>query len=360
MNQRNIPCRNDRRGSIAYITVVIVALSLLLAACSKSDTSFTSDRSGATSRTGKLSQSELRSMANSQGEATAPDRGNFKIVYTPTNNPKYAEANENLQRSGELQVIADELNAALSIPEDVSITFKECGEVNAYWQPQTRTINMCYELMEYFAQTFRGNAQTEEELERLVSDATTFTFFHELGHGLVDILKLPATGKEEDAVDQLSTFVLLTTDQREGGRAVLSGAQWFWNNFQTTQQSGAPLEKLNWADEHSMDGARAFNIMCWTYGSDPQRYTGLVNAPLPEARAVRCPSEYNKLSNAWLTLLKPYLKDAGRRALEKQQQQQPQQQPQQPGGEQNEGQPAEQTEQSSGEEEHEEHEEHQD
>lgn len=335
------PRPSGRSTSITTLIMAIVALSLFIAGCNKSGNTFMGDetrqtgKSGATARTGSMSQPELKSMANSQGEATAPDKGNFKVVYTPTENPKYAEANENLRQSGALEVIADELNATLAIPEDVTITFKECGEVNAYWSPQTRSINMCYELMEYFAQTFKNNAQTEEELERIVGDATTFTFFHELGHGLVDILQLPATGKEEDAVDQLSTFVLLTTDQREGGRTVLSGAQWFWNSFQATRESGASIEKLNWADEHSMDGARAFNIMCWTYGSDPQKYSGLVNDPLPEARAVRCPSEYTKLSRAWLNLLKPYLKDAGRRALE-------QQQPQ--GSEQPTGQVAEQTE----------------
>jgi hypothetical protein len=347
MKANNSLSGGQRSKSITIIAAVIVTLTLLVAGCNKGEKSgLTGEttRPGATARAGKMSQPELKSMANSQGEATAPDRGNFKVVYTPTNNPRYAEANQNLQRGGALEVVADELNATLAIPEDVTITFKECGEVNAYWKPQERSINMCYELMEYFAQTFKNNAQTEEELEQIVGDATTFTFFHELGHGLVDILQLPVTGKEEDAVDQLSTFVLLTTDQREGGRTVLSGAQWFWNNFQTTRESGASIEKLNWADEHSMDGARAFNIMCWTYGSDPQRYNGLVNAPLPEARAVRCPTEYNKLSRAWLSLLKPYLKDAGRRALE--QQQQPQQQPgdgseqqQQPGG-----QPAERSE----------------
>ena len=348
MKRSNNSRLSGRSRSITIISLVLITLSLLLAGCNKSENSaFTGDkssRSGATSSTGKMSQPELKSMANSQGQATARDGGNFKIVYTPTNNPKYAEANENLQRSGALEATADELNAALAIPEDVTITFKECGEINAFWQPQTRTINMCYELMEYFAQNFKGNAQSEEELQQIVGDATTFTFFHELGHGLVDILQLPATGKEEDAVDQLSTFVLLTTDQREGGRTVLNGAQWFWNNFQATRESGTNIEKLNWADEHSMDGARAFNIMCWTYGSDPQKYTSLVNAPLPEARAVRCPTEYNKLSRAWLNLLKPYLKDAGRRALEQQQQQ--------GGTEQTTVQPAEPSEEGGGEEGH--------
>lgn len=345
MKESSFRHQRERAGRSAAALALLLAISLLLAGCNKSGGPALgggrseAPQSGVAGKGERKSQAELRSMADSQGQATEPDRGNFKIIYTPTDNPKYAEANESLRRSGELESIADELNAALSIPEDVGITFKECGEINAFWSPPSRTINMCYELMEYFAQTFRGNAQTEEELERIVSDATTFTFFHELGHGLVDILQLPATGKEEDAVDQLSTFVLLTTDQREGGRTVLSGAQWFWNNFQETRESGTNIEKLNWADEHSMDGARAFNIMCWTYGSDPQRFSGLVNDPLPEARAVRCPTEYTKLSRAWLKLLKPYLKDAGRRALEQQQQ----------GGEQAGGEGAGRTEEAGGE-----------
>lgn len=339
------PCGRDRQHAI--MCMILVALSLMLSGCNMAQNpSVTGDtnksaRQSAPASGGKKSQTELKSMANSQGEATAPDSGNFKVVYTPTNNPRYAEANENLKKSGALETTADELNAALAIPEDVTITFKECGEANAYWQPRERSINMCYELLEYFAQNFKGNAQSQEELEQIVGDATTFTFFHELGHGLVDILQLPATGKEEDAVDQLSTFVLLTSDQQDGGRMVLSGAQSFWNNFQATRASGASVEKLNWADEHSMDGARAFNIMCWTYGSDPQKYTGLVNSPLPESRAVRCPTEYSKLSRAWLNLLKPYLKDAGRRALEQQKQQE---------GEQTTGQAAEPTAENGGEE----------
>ena len=31
---------------------------------------------------------------------------------------------------------------------------------------------------------------------------------HELGHALIHVLDLPTTGREEDAVDQLSTYIL--------------------------------------------------------------------------------------------------------------------------------------------------------
>lgn len=351
-NKKNMPCPQSygRRTHLPaiFVSALLITISMLVAGCARNENapgfgnSSTTTSSSRTS-SGKKSREEIKAMASNQGEATAADRGDFKIVYTPTNNPKYVEVNENLQKSGELQVIADELNAALSIPEDVTITFKECGEPNAFWSPPTRSITMCYELMEYFAETFRQNAKSEQELEEMISGATTFTFFHELGHGLVDILQLPATGKEEDAVDQLSLFVLLSSDAEEGGKMALSGAQWFWNNFQQTRESGASLEKLNWADEHSMDGARTFNIICWTYGSAPEKYQGLVNNPLPEARADRCPNEYARLSRAWLNLLKPYLKDAGRRALEQQQKL--------PGGE-NSGQPGQQQQTEGDEDEH--------
>lgn len=48
-------------------------------------------------------------------------------------------------------------------------------------------------------------------------------FYHEVGHALVDVLELPITGKEEDAVDQLSTYVLV--EDADGGEvAALDGA----------------------------------------------------------------------------------------------------------------------------------------
>ena len=35
---------------------------------------------------------------------------------------------------------------------------------------------------------------------------TVSTFFHELGHALIDAWDLPITGREEDAADQLPTW----------------------------------------------------------------------------------------------------------------------------------------------------------
>ncbi len=301
---------------------LVTAAALLLAGCSKNQNTTTggspfgsNGNSGSTATPGPktASRGDLQGMADQQGQATAADRGNFKIAYSEPQNEKYVQMNEELKKDGSLEQVAAELNAAVSLPEDVTIVFKECGEINAFWSPPERTINMCYELIEDLAQRFSTVAKDQQQLEDAVGGAITFVFFHELGHCLIDLLKLPSTGREEDAVDQLATYVLVDSGGEEGERMALSGAMWWGQKYDELAQSGRTAGELDqlWADEHSLNAQRMYNIICWVYGHNQQKYAGMVNNPLPEARAVRCPTEYERLSGAWLTLLKPYLKDGG-------------------------------------------------
>ncbi|HEX8846131.1 MAG TPA: DUF4344 domain-containing metallopeptidase [Pyrinomonadaceae bacterium] len=314
---------DGRRRQLTIFTALVVAGALLIAGCAKNaNTTNTATGStgnaGSTNSTGPKNREEIKEMADKQGEATAPDKGNFVVLYTPvtSGNEKYLQMEQSIKQERVLEQIVEELNAAIAVPEEVKITFMECGEVNSSWQPSKRTIEMCYELIEYFGDLFKDSVKSQAELEEAVGGAETYVFFHELGHALVDVLNLPSTGKEEDAVDQLSVYILVDSGGDEGEKMALSGAFWWWKRYKQAEEAGIPLQNLNWADEHSMDGARAYNILCWIYGHSPQKYANIVNNPLPEARAVRCPKEYSDLSRAWLTLLKPYLKDGGRKALE--------------------------------------------
>jgi Putative metallopeptidase len=104
--------------------------------------------------------------------------------------------------------------------------------------------------------------ETEEELIKASDDTTLFVFYHEMGHALVDVLRLPITGKEEDAVDQLSTLILAESDdQGEGEDAALNGAIWF---FLTGSEN--EITESAFADEHSLGQQRFYNIACWVYG----------------------------------------------------------------------------------------------
>lgn len=144
--------------------------------------------------------------------------------------------------------------------------------------------------------------------DRRFSGIISMIFFHELGHMVIDVFQLPATGREEDSADQLAALVLLS-DSAEGAQAALDAAQGWFDASAGTQPSTA-----DFSDEHSLNEQRGYNLVCWVYGSDSTAYADLV-APtgvLPAARAVRCETEYAQLYNAWKTLLDPYLEvDAG-------------------------------------------------
>lgn len=317
---------NPRRGSglalsrqLFLVLAAFLVATLFIASCKKGDF-ISNGNSNSSGSTGSQSNSNdpavIKGKADEQGQATKPDNGNFTVQYSEVKDPRYAEINERFRQQKFLESIADELNATIAIPENVTITFRECGQPNAFWDPKSRSINMCYELMEQMAEDFRTVAKSEQELDERVNGALTFAFIHELGHCLIDVLSLPSTGREEDAVDQLSTFVLLALNGEDGEKMALSGALSWGIQYDKLAKSGKTAGELNmlWADEHSMDGQRFYNILCWIFGHNPEKYMGLVNQPLPEQRAVRCPQEYTKLANAWLTLLKPYLKDGGAKA----------------------------------------------
>ena len=305
---------------LALTLAILISASLLLAGCKKNENSGNTGMTTTTNQTNTTIDNQtvetIKGMADQQGQATEPDRGNFSVQYSNVQNPRYAQINEEYRRKKVLEGIADQLNASIAIPANVVITFNECGQPNAFWNPRDKQIVMCYELMDQMFQDFKEVAQSQEDLEEKVGGALTFAFIHELGHCLIDVLNLPSTGREEDAVDQLSTFVLVGLSGDEGEKMAISGALSWGIQYERLAKSGKTAAELDmlWADEHSMDGQRFYNILCWVFGHNPNKYMGMINRPLPEARAVRCPQEYTRLASAWLTLLKPYLKDGGAKA----------------------------------------------
>ena len=308
------------RGNVVVMLALLAAF-ILIVGCKKNagDSVFTgSENTNNTSQTTTTANDNATTQerADRQGDATQPDKGNFSVQYSTVQNPTYAQINENFRKKRLLEGIADDLNATIAIPENVLITFKECGQPNAFWDPKSRSINMCYELMDQMTEDFKQVVKSDEELGQRVNGALTFAFIHELGHCLIDVLHLPSTGREEDAVDQLSTFVLLALEGDQGEQMAISGALSWAIQYDKLAKSGKTAGELNmlWADEHSMDAQRFYNVFCWVFGHNPEKWQKMINNPLPEQRAVRCPNEYSRLATAWLTLLKPYLKDGGAKA----------------------------------------------
>jgi hypothetical protein len=233
-----------------------------------------------------------------------PDNGDFKPLYSTIQNPKYVELDARMRQQKVLEKIADSFNQELSLPYDVSITFRDCGQPNAFYTSQNKSITMCYEFMELFYNIFTKKGISDADAQQMMLGATDFFFLHELGHCLIDVYDLPATGREEDSVDQLSTYILLRDESESQYASVAAGIVVF-KVLSENEESSAHV----FADEHSMSSQRFFNLACWMYGRDPQQFSFLVEqGTLPEARAAGCPAEYTKMSRAWERLVDPWIK----------------------------------------------------
>ncbi len=146
---------------------------------------------------------------------------------------------------------------------------------------------------------FVPDGRWTEEQRANVCGAVDCILMHEVGHALVDVLDLPITGREEDVADQLAVYVLVRGGDK-GAQAAVAGVS-------ALQPSSNSFDDTQLADEHSLGPVRLYNVMCWIYGSDPVKYSQLVDeGSLPQDRAVRCAGEWDRMAKAWQRLLAAY------------------------------------------------------
>ena len=232
----------------------------------------------------------------------AVDKGDLKLRYEARKQVNALTASHTVGTNPQaIEKLISELNQRLILPFDIYVVFKDCELPDAFYDPETHEVTLCYQLIDDYYDLFAKKIKDKTKLDDAVKAATVATFFHELGHSLVDAWKIPITGREEDAVDQLSTLVLI--EATEGGEQMaLDGALAF--KLYADAYKG---EKVYW-DEHSLDEQRFFDTICLVYGHDEKKYAYLVsNGTLPEERASYCSEDYDKVNRAWRQLLAPYL-----------------------------------------------------
>lgn len=170
------------------------------------------------------------------------------------------------------------------------------------------TITICYEDTDWAQRIFTEAGDPDPDASAINSEYATF--YHEVGHMAISVYDLPVTGREEDVADQLAAYVLLTPG--EDGRTDPESVQAVKDFARAFGASGAEryeLDAADFADEHSLDETRMYNLECWIYGSNPEANRDLVaDGQLPEDRASGCQEEWAQLDQAWSTLLDPYFK----------------------------------------------------
>jgi hypothetical protein len=232
------------------------------------------------------------------------DEGDFIAQHEAVSNSRYAEIDKQIKQERLLERAADGLNHSLILPHDIYLKSKDCGDVNAFYNPDEQSVTVCYELMEQFFHDFKSEGYDDKKSYDMMFDAIRFVFLHEIGHALIDTYKLPITANEEDAADRCSSFINIEELGDDGVKAVLAAAEAF--QVESRQSGGHPR---NMADEHLLQEQRFYNALCMLYGSNPDKYDSILTKGfLPKERAVRCPTEYQKTVESWQSLLEPWRK----------------------------------------------------
>jgi hypothetical protein len=225
--------------------------------------------------------------------------GKWIPAYLETTNTSWRSIGNRVKQQGVLEEISEALNTRFRMPKNIPIKLTECDEVNAFYSPSEGSISFCYEMLAYLANAFVRDGQWTQEQQEDVLGAVRFILMHEIGHALIDVFDLPVTGREEDVADQLAV-VMLVEGGEKGANAALAGAS-------ALQPASDSFDDTDFADEHSLGPVRLFNVACWIYGSEPRKYQWMVAQNLlPEDRAVRCPSEFERMSKSWYRLLAPH------------------------------------------------------
>lgn len=127
------------------------------------------------------------------------------------------------------------------------------------------------------------------------------TFYHELGHALIDRMNLPVFAREEDAADSFALVLTeLLHDRAQAEQITWASADQY---LQLARKSKGA--ELDFSDTHSLDMVRFYTLICLYYGGDiSARDDFAEDNGLPDDRADVCEEERDMANHAWGNVLK--------------------------------------------------------
>lgn len=241
-------------------------------------------------------------------DRTATDRATtnrVRYVLMPPANPAHRYIHIRLTGRNVLERVSKALSP-FRLPRDVVILVHGCdGEVDAFYE--NATIVICYEYLAYIdSHAPAGGTDGEVRRRDAIIGPTVDLFLHEMGHAVFDLLKIPVFGREEDAADMFSAYIMLHMD-KEDAHALIAGIS-FLGREETREAMAQNLELKHFAKEHGLPGQRYFNLLCIAYGFDPQLFADAIERwHLPPERAEGCAAEYAQIDHAFRTLILPHM-----------------------------------------------------
>ncbi|NGP18977.1 DUF4344 domain-containing metallopeptidase [Devosia aurantiaca] len=139
------------------------------------------------------------------------------------------------------------------------------------------------------------------DMRRFAINNGLFTLYHEVGHLLIDKLDLPVLGREEDAADNIATWMLLQKATPEANQA-LEDAVAGW--ALTAEFFDDKWTNEDFSSGYSPDRQRAMQIVCLSVGADRAAFRPVAtDYDFDNDRQNSCHFEYELIDRSMRQLL---------------------------------------------------------
>jgi hypothetical protein len=250
--------------------------------------------------------------------------GPIHIDYEEPKDPALKETYETMKAHHALETFR-ELLSPFRLPEDLYIKAVGCdGVPNAYFfreKNDQATIRICYEYIKEVKDKLPKETTKDgiDPRDALLGQVL-FALMHEFGHAAFDIYQVPVFGKQEDAADQFSTYIMLQFGGEKTHR-LIKGAAYSYDAFikDLKDKPNVTVPLAAFSSDHGAPEQRFYNLVCIAYGWDPQIFSMVIEKGyLPEHRAKVCKYEYSNLRFAFRKMITPHIDMAkAREVIEK-------------------------------------------
>ena len=237
-------------------------------------------------------------------QAAPAPAGRVSVSYVPPKNPAHQPIYEQLQELRFLENLQEFLSP-VRLPGMLLVKVEGCDDNANAWYENNEII-VCYEYIDQLWKTMPAEttAAGVAPVDALVGPLFD-TCLHEFAHAIFDMLRVPVFGREEDAADQVSAYIMLHLGKAEA-RRLIGGVAYAYKT--EVDAATAPLGMTQFADVHGTPAQRYYDVLCIAYGADAQLFGDFVEKGyLPKERAEDCKDEYRQVAYAYEQLIGPHI-----------------------------------------------------
>ncbi|MBL4260111.1 DUF4344 domain-containing metallopeptidase [Vibrio fluvialis] len=230
-------------------------------------------------------------------------KSNIRIECSPPQSKEEQQTVQDINDSGVNKIVVALSDSLFPFDDLLKIHYGE--NEGPLYDPENHVISIPYTFYNEALNYFQKNGYAEKygrSVKEGASDTLLHTLLHEIGHAYIADKSIPILGKEEDAVDNFATIILLDYVD-DGSEIAISAADMFAFESEERPEYYQPVEYI---DEHSFDLQRYFSTLCLVYGSNPKEYAYLldeVGKDYLKDRKEFCIDNYQQINNNWHTYL---------------------------------------------------------